>query len=80
MNRIPRISKFGILSVVIFMVSSLTGRVLYPFGDEPDFTSRAPQLLESEHLFWSPYSIFSEIFSRLSYEASCLITATPFSL
>ena len=75
-----RFSHFGILCATLFCVISLIARFLLPFGDEPDFTIRAPRVINGEHPFWSPFYIFESIYSNLTYNSDCLIQASPFSL
>jgi hypothetical protein len=78
--RLPVVSRFGVLFVLLLLGFSGVGRVLFPFGDEPDFTVRAPRLIEGDHPWWSPYFIFHELFSSLDYISSCEILASPLSL
>ena len=64
-----------------FCLFSLFGRLLFPFGDEPDFTVRAPSVLNHDlHSWWSPFSIFSNFFTLLDVASECVVTASPFSL
>jgi hypothetical protein len=79
-EKIPSISLFGLISVILFIVLSLTARALYPFGDEPDFSVRAPDLIFSEHSWWSPYYWLSDLLSQLDYTSNCIINSTPLSL
>lgn len=77
---LPRISNFGLLSAVLFLVLSLVGRFLYPFGDEPDFEVRSYDVLHEEHPWWSPYSIFHGLISNWDNNNICNIDASPLSL
>jgi len=70
----------GSLSVLLFLVFSLLGRFLFPFGDEPDFSIRAPRVLEGEHPWWSPFNILSNFFTSLNVDSNCVIDSSPFSL
>lgn len=79
-EKISSISLFGLISVILFIVLSLAARVLYPFGDEPDFTVRAPSLVLSGHSWWSPYYWLSGLLSQLDYSSNCIIYSTPLSL
>ena len=79
-NNINNISKFGMLSASLFIIFSFFGRILYPFGDEPDFTVRAPRVLNGEHPLWSPYYIFHDFLQNLTTVSSCKIKASPLSL
>ncbi len=74
-----RISFFGLLCILMFFATSLLGRFLFPFGDEPDFTVRAPQVLIGDHFFWSPYYVFSYLSDSFDMVSQCEIVATPFS-
>jgi len=74
------ISKIGLFSVISFFFLSLFGRILYPFGDEPDFTIRAPRVINGEHSWWSPYYLFSDFFKLLDSSSACQIESSPFSL
>lgn len=60
-----KVSKFGALLVVVFILFSLFARLLLPFADEPDWTIRAYNVLYKDHYIWSPYSIFSEWYNEL---------------
>ena len=76
-----KISKFGLQSTLIIIVLMFIGRFLFPFGDEPDWSVRAPHILFGEHPIWSPYYLFSEWFNYLEINTSrCQIDAGPFSL
>lgn len=79
-NYIPSISSFGLLGSILFLVLTFIGRSLYPFGDEPDFVVRAPELINSPHPAWSPYFYIESILDKLSYISSCSIDAAPLSL
>ncbi|MCO6356693.1 hypothetical protein GBO14_18390 [Pseudoalteromonas shioyasakiensis] len=71
---------FTIACVATFFILSVSYRLLLPFGDEPDFTVRAPDLLSSEYFFWSPYGLLSLFFDGGAIQAFCKINASPFSL
>lgn len=76
-----RISYFGLISVVFIIFFSFTGRMIFPFADEPDWTVRAPRVLFGEHLFWSPYNLFSYWLESLEiYSYKCQINAGALSL
>lgn len=76
----PFISIYGILATFFFLLFSLIGRFLFPFGDEPDFTVRAPRVIDGDHFWWSPYSIFHEILQNLQVSSSCRIDASPVAI
>ncbi|MEQ1557912.1 MAG: hypothetical protein ABL933_03095 [Methyloglobulus sp.] len=82
LNNAPRISKFGLLCILLFYLGSFLGRFLFPFGDEPDFSVRARVLTNgTEELpFWSPYSFLFKIFQNIEVETNCVIESAPFSL
>ena len=77
--KLPTISAFGLVSVLIFIFSSFIARILFPFGDEPDFSVRAPRIVEYDHPWWSPYFFLKDLLSGISYKASCEIFSSPFS-
>jgi|GEM_PF-1423493 len=73
------LSKLGVLCVLSFIILSFVARILFPFGDEPDFAVRAEKVINGSHPFWSPYSIFSSLVDLLDYDSKCLIISTPIS-
>jgi hypothetical protein len=76
-----RLSKFGLLIVLSFILISLIARVLLPFADEPDWSLRVPQVLFSDHPVWSPYYIFRNWLNTLSIDDSaCIVQSGPMSL
>ena len=79
-NKINNISKFGILSSLLFIIFSFLGRFLYPFGDEPDFIIRAPRVLNGEHPLWSPYYIFHDFLQNITTVSTCKIESSRTSL
>lgn len=74
------ISKFGLLCFCCFIIFVFLGRILFPYGDEPDFSVRAYNLLVEDHPVWSPYYWFSLIMQRADLTAVCNIDAQPLSL
>lgn len=81
MTKNNNISFFGLISAFCFVIFSFVGRILYPFGDEPDFTIRAPRVINGDHPFWSPYSIFHNFIENLNVDASiCKIVSTRTSI
>jgi len=69
-------SKFGLLLVFIFILLSLLGRFLFPFGDEPDWEMRVSWLLNGVHPFWSPYLWFHGLISSFQTDTSlCTVEA-----
>lgn len=77
--RLPAASRFGLLCALLLLGFSFIGRFLFPFGDEPDFTIRAPRVVNGDHPWWSPYFIFHDFFSSLGYISNCEIAASPLS-
>jgi hypothetical protein len=80
LQKLPYVSKFGLLTVVTFIILSLLARLLFPFGDEPDFSVRAPALIFTEHSAWIPYFYLDFILEKLDYTSNCQIISSPFSL
>lgn len=79
-NRLPIISQFGLICSLFFVFFSLLGRFLYPFGDEPDFIVRSTGVINGEHSWWSPYSVFEGLFGTLTNISNCEISGSPLSL
>lgn len=78
-NNLKVISGFGLISSFLFIIFSFVSRILFPFGDEPDFTVRAPRVIFGEYPFWSPYYIFHDILSKLNPISLCKIDSSPTS-
>ncbi len=78
-NNLKVISGFGLVSSLLFIIFGFIGRILFPFGDEPDFTVRAPRVIFGEHPFWSPYYMFHDILSKLNPIFLCKIDSSPTS-
>lgn len=78
-NNLKVISGFGLVSSLLFIIFSFISRILLPFGDEPDFTVRAPRVIFGEHPFWSPYYIFHDILTKLNPISLCKIDSSPTS-
>ena len=81
------VSRRGLMWILLFCLLAFIGRILLPFGDEPDFPVRAPHVLFGEHPIWSPYYLFSEWFNYLDVDVSarfnvigCKIDAGALSL
>lgn len=75
-----RISFSGVTCALWFVLFSFVGRFLYPFGDEPDFTVRAFDLINGDHSLFSPYRWLDGLLESLNYSSSCMVVASPFSL
>ena len=73
--RIPAISKSGIFTFILFTLFLIAVRLLYPVGDEPDFSVRAPRVLFGDHPWWSPYFILSDVFNEIDLYSECKIDA-----
>jgi hypothetical protein len=80
MKQVSSISKLGLLSTLAFLFFSFLGRVLFPFGDEPDFTVRAPRVLYGEHPWWSPYNIFHDLLHNIQVFSNCHVDASRTSI
>ena len=78
--RLSITSKFGALTVFFFLLFSLLGRFLLPFGDEPDFVVVANQLISDEHQWWTPYYWCSALLKKFIISSNCIVDATPMSL
>ena len=75
-------SLYRVIVFLIFIFSLLSVRVLTPFGDEPDFTIRALELVAGEYPAWLPYNIFQSMLStfdldRNSIYTNCLVISSP---
>jgi hypothetical protein len=70
MNKL-RLSKFGLLIVLSFILISLIARVLLPFADEPDWSFTALNILLGDHPIWSPYYIFRNWLDTLLIDSAC---------
>ena len=70
-SKAPIISKFGLISGVLFLLFSLIGRFLFPWGDEPDFGLRTVNMLNHDSAFWrNPYFIFNDLIQNISGDES----------
>lgn len=74
------VSKLGLIFVICFIFFSVAGRVLFPFGDEPDFTYRANLLINSQHSWWSPYYLLQGILDQINFKTECQPEAGALSL
>lgn len=72
-GRLPLISAFGVSCVLLFLLFSLFRQFLIPFGDEPDFMVKAPELIKQEHFWWSPYYYLKDILSNINYISDCKV-------
>ena len=76
-----RSSNFGIFIVLSFILISFFTRFFFPFADEPDWTVRAPNVIFSDHPFWSPYFIFHNWLSGFNIDhTQCEVQASPMGL
>jgi MFS family permease len=73
-------SKKGIIYALLFIVFSIIGRTLFPFGDEPDFSYRVDSLINKDHYMWSPYSLTSEIIKKIDTNSNCKIYSGAFAI
>lgn len=79
-NNFFAISKFRIFSLFLIVILYFISRFLFPFGDEPDFSHRAYNLVNNEHPFWSPYNILEFFINDLAINSECSIKSSPLSL
>lgn len=81
-GKLPNISKFGLASVLVFIIFVFIGQLLFPLGDEPDFIVRAPQIVYrySSLSVWTPYHFLGRLLSEIRIDSSCLIDSSVFSL
>ncbi len=75
-----RFSRFGLRITLAFCMLALAFRWTLPFGDEPDFTVRAVELVEVEFPAWTPYYWLSGELQHLNVFSSCAIMASPTEL
>ena len=79
-EKLPSISYFGTVCVLLFLLFSLIRQVLIPFGDEPDFVVRASKLLNEENLWWTPYYLFDGLLNNINVVSNCEVSGSPFAL
>lgn len=72
-------SKYGIMVSVYFLIFALLFRLLLPFGDEPDYSSRSQELLYNDWPSWSPYYWLLGVLQSLNSVSSCFVDASVFS-
>ncbi len=74
-------SRFGIITVTLFILFSVLFQIILPFGDEPDFGYHAPryqsEILSSNYIL---YHIFPYVLDYMSYISSCSIASSPLSM
>jgi hypothetical protein len=70
-------SRFGVRIVFAFCMLALAFRATLPFGDEPDFTVRAVELIENDFPAWTPYYWLSSRLQHLNVINNCAIVASP---
>lgn len=76
-TKLNRFSLFGLRISLAFCILALAFRVTLPFGDEPDFTVRALELVEVEFPAWTPYYWLSDGLQHLNVYSSCAVLASP---
>jgi len=57
----------------------MVGRVLFPFGDEPDYHVRLDRLQSIDHSVWSPYRYF-DIYNEIPRSEDCVVISGAMSL
>jgi hypothetical protein len=78
---LPRASRRGAQSYVLFVCLSLVARMLMPYGDEPDFTVRSTEAVSIDSgLFSNPYAALRGILPEPNLASDCLIQAEPLGL
>lgn len=76
----PRISRYGFYCVLAFLFWTVLLRIVLPFGDEPDFTVRAVELIEEEHPLWTPYHWMSGLLNEINVQSNCQPDASPVAI
>lgn len=77
----PRISRYGFYCVLAFLFWTVLLRLVLPFGDEPDFTVRAVELIEVEdHPLWVPYHWMSGLLNEINVQSNCQPDASPVAI
>lgn len=76
-HSINSVNKFSLMCSIIYVLYSIAFRFLLPFGDEPDFTIRAPRFVLGE-LELIPEFIYA-ITNNLDYVSYCKIDANFYS-
>ncbi|MDA7415488.1 hypothetical protein PGB34_03850 [Xenophilus arseniciresistens] len=74
-----KLSSFGLSAVAAYTVIVVVGRILYPFGDEPDFSARAPYLIFSEKSWIDPYYWLQSMLDGINLSSNCSIQGGAFS-
>jgi len=66
--------------VLAFLFWTVLLRIVLPFGDEPDFTVRAVELIEEEHPLWTPYHWMSGLLNEINVQSNCQPDASPVAI
>lgn len=78
---VPRHSRYGLYCTLAFIFWTVLMRFVLPFGDEPDFTVRAVELVEEDgHPLWVPYYWMGGLLNELQVESACEPDASPISI
>lgn len=72
-------SKFGLTALLLFIFLSAIGRILFPFGDEPDYQSQLERLNSQDKLIYNPYN-YTKLYEGIPSEHNCLVSAGSYSL
>ena len=75
-----KISVSGVVCSICFLLFEIVGRLLYPYGDEPDWGVRVDDLISGNHSWLNPYRWFEGVLKNYHSYILCDITASPFSL
>lgn len=73
------VSKFGLVSVLFFLVFGVIRTLLLPFGDEPDYATRVHRLNFDEKPVFSPYR-YVDFYRGIPEEHDCRIQAGPLNI
>ena len=73
-NKYSLISKFGLALALFFVLFSSIGRLVFPFGDEPDYEVRLGRLNYQEKFILSPYR-YTENYKAVPIEHDCTVNA-----
>jgi hypothetical protein len=78
---VPSHSRHGFYCAMAFVMWTVVMRFVLPFGDEPDFTVRAVELVERDGFPpWVPYHWLGSLLSELQVESNCKPDASPTSI
>ena len=77
----PHVSRHGFYCVLAFVIWTVLLRLVLPFGDEPDFTVRAVELVEEEdYPPWAPYNWLRWLLDPIDVKSFCKQDASPIAI